>query len=697
MNIKSLSILLINLVALSSTTLGQNHTCGSAQVNNEAIANDSSKSELQRKMHLEALEFTETYANNRGGIKIIPVVIHVMHNGGDENITKDQVDNAIEIINEDFRLMNDDSDQIIPEFFNIQADTQVEFRLAQKDPNGNCTDGVTRTKTELTFDAGENVKNLISWNTSKYLNIWVVDNISIGAGGYAYYPGSAPGQDNEGIVIRNAQFGGIGESNGGNFSRRSLTHEIGHYLNLAHTWGSTNENAVEENCFSDDGVSDTPNTIGSDQNCVLDQASCGSLDNVQNYMDYATCGRMFTMNQGARMNSALNSTDGGSLGYYRRTLWQQSNLIATGTNAGFVNICAPIADFTSDKDQVCPGSEIQFTDQSYNAEVDGSWTWSWSFEGGNPATSDEQNPLVIFNTPGDHSISLTVTNSTGTDSQTYSELISVSGTSSNTIAPFMEGMEYADWPDHPTDPDLDWSVENETSSTWFRTTNAAHSGAASTRINLRNITDGAINSLISQPFNLSTVASGDAKLSFWYAHSARNGDDSSERMRVYVSKNCGENWNIRFSRQGNSLHTTEVTHSNFVPDADEWEFVEFNMTTYEGEPHVLVKFEAMSDRESYLYVDDINIGTGSTGIFDGDITSTIEMFPNPSNGFVNLITRLDHTGISVSDITGKLIISETGTAAGKTTLELSDLPNGIYTVKFQNEEGISIKKLVLNK
>ena len=697
MKFKSLSFLLGTFAAFSLTATAQDHTCGSAQVNNEALENNPELIELQRKMHTEALEFTETYASNRGGIKVIPVVIHVMHYGGDENITKAQVDNAIEIINEDFRLMNADSDQIISEFFNIQADTQVEFRLAQKDPNGNCTDGVTRTKTELTFDAGENVKNLISWNTSKYLNIWVVDDIASGAGGYAYYPGFAPGQDHEGIVIRNAQFGGIGESNGGNFSRRSLTHEIGHYFNLAHTWGSTNENAVESNCFSDDGVSDTPNTIGSEQSCNLNQETCGSLDNVQNYMDYATCGKMFTNNQAARMNSALNSTDGGSLGYYRRTLWQESNLIATGTNAGFVNICAPIADFTSDKDQVCPGSEIQFTDQSYNAEVDGSWTWSWTFEGGDPATSDEQNPLVVFNTPGEHSVTLTVTNSTGTDSQTYSDLISVSGTSLNTATPFMEGMEFEDWPEHPTDSELDWMVENETSTTWFRTTNASHSGDASARINLRNVANGAINSLISQPFNLSTVASGDAKLSFWYAHSARNNNDSDERMRVYVSRNCGENWNIRFSREGNSLHTTEVTHSNFVPEANEWEFVEFNMTSYEGEPHVLVKFEAMSDRESYLYVDDINIGAGSTGINDGDITSSVEMFPNPSNGSVNLITRLDNTIITVSDITGKLIMSETALSAGKTVIELEDLPNGIYSVRFQHEDGVSTKKLVLNK
>ncbi|MFT5920079.1 MAG: PKD repeat protein [Granulosicoccus sp.] len=696
MNIKSLSILLINLVALSSTTLGQNHTCGSAQVNNEAIANDSSKSELQRKMHLEALEFTETYANNRGGIKIIPVVIHVMHNGGDENITKDQVDNAIEIINEDFRLMNADSDQIIPEFFNIQADTQVEFRLAQKDPNGNCADGVTRTKTELTFDAGENVKNLISWNTSKYLNIWVVDNIASGAGGYAYYPGSAPGQDHEGIVVRNTQFGGIGESNGGNFSRRTLTHEIGHYLNLAHPWGSTNENAVEDNCFYDDGVNDTPNTIGADQNCVIGQISCGSLDNVQNYMDYSTCGSMFSFGQSARINSALNSTDAGGLGYYRRTLWQEANLIETGTNEGFVNICEPIADFTVNHRQICSSTEVFFTDLSYNAEVDASWSWEWSFEGGNPSTSSEQNPIVTYPEPGNFSVSLATTNTTGTNSITRNAHISVTGSETNTTAPYFEGMENSEWPENISNQDLGWEISGESSTSWEWNSDVAFSGNSCARINLRNVQTDAINSIISPPLNISDTTL-NYSFSFRYAHSALNHQDSYERLRVFMSTNCGESWSLRFSRTGDLLETSSETHTDFVPTSDEWDLILLPFHGLEGSSNVLVKFETRSARKSKLYLDDINLLSVTTGIFDGDITSSVEMFPNPSDGSVNLITRLDHTDITVSDITGKSMIFKSVVASGKTTMELKDLPNGVYTVKFQHEEGSSIKKLVLNK
>jgi hypothetical protein len=139
-----------------------------------------------------------------------------------------------------------------------------------------------------------------------------------------------------------------------------------------------------------------------------------------------------------------------------------------------------------------------------------------------------------------------------------------------------------------------------------------------------------------------------------------------------------------------------VTHSNFVPEANEWEFVEINMTTYDGEPNVLVKFEAMSDRESYLYVDDINIGEASTGVFDGDITSTIEVFPNPTTGVVNVVTRLDDTSVLISDLTGKTVMSRTISRSGRTTFDLSGLPNGLHSVRFSHEEGISTQKLIVS-
>ncbi len=681
---------------IASTSYAQNHTCGSAIVNNIAVANDPQKAEIQRQLHEDAIAFTENYAHNRGGIKVIPVVVHVMHDGGDENISREQVLNAMEIINEDFRLLNTDNDQIIPPFAAIKADAQIEFRLARIDPDGNCTQGITWTQTELTFDAGENVKDLVNWNTSMYLNIWVVDQISIGAGGYSFNPGNAPSQSHEGIVVLNRQFGSIGQSNSSNFARRTLTHEIGHYLNLNHTWGSTNENAVEQNCFFGDGVNDTPNTIGSNQNCNLDQETCGSLDNVQNYMDYSTCGKMFTMGQAARMNSALNSDNQGSLGYYRKNLWQESNLIATGTNDGFDNVCEPIADFAADRHQICTTTDVQFTDLSYNADVDSTWTWEWMFEGGIPETSNEQNPIVNYPEAGVFAVSLEVSNSAGTNIVTRSSHISVSESQSNIAAPFSEGIENSEWPTNNSDPGLNWTIENETGTTWERNTNVAYTGNACASINLRLVDTDAINSIISPAFDISDTTM-DYSINFRYAHSARNTEQSHERLRVYMSGNCGETWSLRFSRSGDLLQTTDDYHSNFTPELNEWDQIQTNVVGFDGSSNLLVKFETLSDRESKLYLDDINLTAVPTGISEGNIAPMVNIFPNPSAGTVNLSTRLPATQVEVFDLSGKQVYYAIINPTNNKLVDLSDQAEGVYTVRFQHETGISVKKLVLTK
>src|SRR5690606_4271114 len=92
----------------------------------------------------------------------------------------------------------------------------------------------------------------------KYLNVWISRNMD-GAAGYAYYPDATAGflQIFDGIMQLANYTGSIGISNVNN--SRTLTHEIGHYLNLAHPWGSTNEPGL---VCGDDGVEDTPITRG---------------------------------------------------------------------------------------------------------------------------------------------------------------------------------------------------------------------------------------------------------------------------------------------------------------------------------------------------------------------------------------------------------------------------------------------------
>lgn len=232
----------------------------------------------------------------------IPVVFHILYKNSTENISDAQVYSQLEVMNKDFRKLNSDTTIVDPPFSYV--DTKIEFCLAHTDPNGNFSTGITRTATN-TDDIGS--KNLYfieqaSWGRDDYLNIWVCDygnNIA----GRAYPPGSPA--DRDGLVIDYTNFGTIGTAAAPYDKGRTVTHEIGHWLNLFHIWG---QNDASPSCSSDDLVSDTPDQSKIYFNCPrLDQFSCGSKDMLSNFMGYVNdaCMANFTQGQKDRMRSAL--------------------------------------------------------------------------------------------------------------------------------------------------------------------------------------------------------------------------------------------------------------------------------------------------------------------------------------------------------------------------------------------------------
>ena len=272
---------------------------------------------------------------------VIPVVFHVIHNNGIENISDEQIYDQIRILNEDFSASNPDTSDIIPEFKNLIANCEIEFRLATKDPNGNCTNGITRHLDTSTNTGNHSVKSIVHWDPSRYLNFYVCIEAA-GLAGHALMPSQADSFPQwDGIVMSHFYIGSIGTST----PQRSVvgTHEVGHYLNLQHIWGGNNVPnfpylpvGLPSNCSSDDGVGDTPNSIGW-SSCNLSANTCGELENVQNYMDYSYCGAMFTNGQKQRMHDALNSQIAN-----RNNLWSSSNLSFTGIDYINFELCKNI-------------------------------------------------------------------------------------------------------------------------------------------------------------------------------------------------------------------------------------------------------------------------------------------------------------------------------------------------------------------
>jgi hypothetical protein len=243
-----------------------------------------------------------------GQLVTIPVVVHVVYRTPEENIGDDQVASQIEVLNLDFRAQNPDKSNVPPVWAGLVADANIEFQLASEDPDGNPTEGITRTETDRSgFDHTDNVKAADSggippWPADRYLNIWVC-NLSGGLLGYAQFPGGPP--ETDGVVILHTAFGTTGTANDPFHLGRTATHEVGHWLNLRHIWGDRND------CGGTDFVPDTPNAqlpnYGKPQ---FPHVSCNNDPNgdmFMNYMDYVDDESMymFTPGQSIRMNATL--------------------------------------------------------------------------------------------------------------------------------------------------------------------------------------------------------------------------------------------------------------------------------------------------------------------------------------------------------------------------------------------------------
>lgn len=235
---------------------------------------------------------------------VIPVVVHILYNTSENEISDAQIQSQINILNRDFNLSDISAAQIPAPFLNVAGRANIRFELARVDPNGRATNGITRKKSSrLLWGNDDKIKDpsfggVSPWDARSYLNIWV-GNLVPGLLGYASAPGSPLNRD--GVVIKTTVMGEAG----GSFSKgRTAVHEVGHWLNLQHLWG-------DGTCGSDQ-VDDTPPQKTFNQGCPgfpKLNTSCGNGDvngeMYMNFMDFTddACMVMFTKGQVLRMRN----------------------------------------------------------------------------------------------------------------------------------------------------------------------------------------------------------------------------------------------------------------------------------------------------------------------------------------------------------------------------------------------------------
>ena len=678
---KKILLAFILATTIASVTNAQEKHCYTTEMDNEATLNNPDM--LRQRQNLETFiqQYGKAERRNNSVVYVIPIVFHILHNYGEENISDAQVLDQVRILNRDFRRTNADTVNIVPAFQGMAADIEVEFRLPSIDPNGNCTNGIDRVQTMLTYSAN-NQSKINGWPNNKYLNVWVANSLeNTGAAAYAHYPGGNNAVD--GIMNLHSYLGSIGTSSEGR--SRTLTHEIGHYLNLARVWGSTNSPGV---ACGDDNVSDTPETKGW-SSCVPTGSLCNPpiVENVQNYMEYSFCEYMFTEGQKTRMRATLNSSVSG-----RNNLWTPANLLATGVTQG-PQVCTPIADFNVNKRLACEGGDITFYDLSWNATVANR---VWSFPGGVPSTSTDSAPVVNYPVAGNYSASLTVSTATGADSITRSSLVYITG-SQQTSVPFVESFE-----DTASFPGATGFILNEDNgTTWARVTNAASAGSASIRINNYTNVSGQIDDWVMPTLDFSNITS-PVVMTFDVANAQRD-STSNDRLTFSGSLNCGANWIPRYNKSGTSLSTaTSLVVTNFTPNATQWRQESLSLNPFKLLPNIRFKFSNISDRGNNTYIDNINI-TGMIVSVDeiDEIQLGFALYPNPTTEGSTVqfkLSKKQSVSLEVKNILGQTIsnIINGELDGGLHEIKLPSLPKGIYMIDIYTGNKHHVRRLIVS-
>ena len=588
---------------------------------------------LQYLQQLGDLERAATSSEVPAGraVRTIPVVFHVIYDTqASTNVSDAVINNLLTRLNQDYRKNNSLIGNIRPAFSALATDAQIEFCLATKDPSGNPTTGINRRQTTLTYfnpDAADDGINaatgtvggpnamkgatygIAAWDRSKYVNIWICDitnGANSGTAGYAYVPACSnnasclPTANIDGIVLDY----NIGVQGG---NSRAVSHEMGHFLGLGHTFGSNPTGACST---SDDAFSDTPKIKGPFQNyynfCTSSGASTaqsctsGTLWQYENLMDYSSCFCMFTTQQANFMNAVLSGN--------------RSGLVTSATtNCAVAAPTVPVANFNGCSSNVSQGSTVTFTDISTGTPT--SWSWSitpatgWSYVGGTSATS--QNPQVQFTTTGTYSVALTATNSLGSNTKTSSSCITVVAVTCNSLTSaltmgFETGESTTGWAIENVNADVDGNGDDVS---WFNISSTDLSNAVGATVTAhggQNMaiyvynTDGvtSANDWLYMPC-LSLQSGTTYSLSFWY----RVGSSQyAEKIRVKL----GNSQNAAAMTQtivdlGSKTNTTWTQQTSTFTVATSGNYY--------------IGFQCYSDADKFfLLLDDINLSKQTTSV-----------------------------------------------------------------------------------
>jgi len=625
--------------------------------------------------------------NGARAIITIPVVVHVMHNdeaiGTGANISDAQILSQFEVLNEDYNALNADITDVPAHFSGVVGNAELEFCLAQLDPEGNPTTGIDRVSMGATGNWSDNRKPNTIWDNSKYLNLWVAP-ISGGTLGYATFPGTSSNAD--GVVVDYRYFGKAPENpfNSDFELGRTATHEIGHWLGLDHSFQSGCSGLTAANCRTQgDRICDTPPTSNANYGCNLsvNRNTCTETptdlpDMWMNYMDYMddACLFMFTQEQVDEMRAALNTSRAGipnSIACDAGNLFSFSGQVVDAQSGQGVADAKVLFTGTGNY-EVETDANGNFTSPNFREGTYAIYAGKWGF------MTHEFSPNEFIDAG---TVSFTIPIESGTY---YDDFILDYGwgASGNAGSGFWERgfpieTEYNGNASNPGD-----DVPGDFGDDCYVTGNGGGSAGSD------DVDDGAV-ALISPLFNLLTYADPHINYYRWFFNDGGQGSPDDE-MVITLS---------------NGIETVFLEQIDASESSSQWTFRNFRVLDYLTPTNTMQFTIETSDQSGTGHL--VEGGLDLFRVVDSLPSSVsitpknaehLFVYPNPAKTALTVVfeTKESNFEILLTEMSGRLL-KRAVYAGTENTIQLDarDLPDGVYFIKLISGSNAYLRKVTV--
>jgi hypothetical protein len=672
----------------------ENHSCGTKQHMNYLMKKNPGLEQQLKDFESRMQQLPEQPNHVSSLPDVIPVVVHVLYSNAAENVSDQLIYQTIQALNEDYGRTAPDTNLTPAVWKPIAASMNIQFCLAQRDPNGNATNGIERRQTSSgPFDVDDFCKfygsgGLDSWDVSQYFNLWICDLVP-GLGGYGEFPSGN---------FSNT-FGNVTDYTLIGLNGWVASHESGHCFNLRHIWGDDGGS-----CAFSDQVNDTPNQADATQSpCPTFPTTDACSPNYpgimfMNYMDYGSpyCKNIFTTGQAARAHNALYNN-----AYATLLTSSGCQPVISNNDAGVTSVSAPVnisCDSSINAVVKLKNYGISnLTSAVINATINGgnisTYTWNGTLLPGDSVDVS----LPAFNLAGgNYTMKVFPTQPNGiADPNPYNDtavyVFNVALIGQN--PPLTQGFQ------NPNFPTLGWLVNNpDHGITWQRTADAHHLTAYACMMNNYLYTSAGQVDDIVMP-NVNFISAGNVPmLSFWLAYASRTAG-VSDTLEVLISTDCGNNWTSIYKKWTDSLTTAPPTTNEYIPATADWRQEMVDLGLYSFSDNAIIKIRNINNNQNDLYLDDINL-TFVTGINETLNGGRVSIYPNPTTGKVTINTsslNSDKLKIEIIDAIGKTsFIKEVKLPADEVAFDLSKLNKGVYFVRVTNGEENFTRKLILD-